>query len=373
MSNPVKFLSAPHTFGPVPTDLARPHLDLAPHFKPAGINFPSSAASSGFGALGGASYTVAHSVAVEPKTGSVPNAHLQALQGVVEGRWKQAQNALMENAALVSYVVPLPESWLPQPIKQARQDLQQSLGRMADATYAGLRVVDELHPVTFLAKSLQGERTSSPVVNNLVDMRGAMADYMQMTKAQVGDWFKSDDKFPPKLTAWLADSLLGAGMFAMTKKVGITSTPGAPLDIVVGRKKEGKTFYSIKGTNISLSLQTDLTRAGAVAMNVKDLRISLNRDMSPKTYALLAQVLEENRGKIKMVSATVPVDAATMKTLMKSNRKPIQGALAQTPLGTLLKNEGFIGDVTMVAKRTGMTNSGDSLYSIEMSFTRTRS
>ncbi len=366
MSSPVKFLSSPHAFWSVPTDLVRPHLDLAPHFKPAGLNFQSVAASSGFGALGGASYTLAHQGPVAPQ--HALHAHLQALGSVVERRWNQAQAALMENAALVSYALPLLEPWLPQPLMQARQDLHRTLTRMADTTRAGLRALDELHPLNVLSKSLLGESASSPVISNLADVRGAMGDYLQARSAQVGDWLKSEQKFTPAMTAWLADSLLGVGLFAMTKKVSPNPGLGAALDIEKIPGNQSKTFYRVKGSKVELSLQRDVTVRAKLALNVKDLKISLAPDKSPMAYELLQHVIKENAGHIKMVSATVPVDDAVKRALLKAAGKPIKaGPLKDTLLGQMLQAEGLGGKVSMIS-RPGKTASGKQ--NIELTFTR---
>lgn len=297
-------------------------------------------------------------------------AHLNAMGQVVERRWDHMRQGALENLALASYALPLPEHFLPPSLVQARTEMHESFSQMADATRTGLHVFEALHPINLVTKSQLLGQSPSPVMSHLTDLWGAMTTYLQKKEKQFGDWFTSDNKLTPEMTAWLVDQTLSIAMFAMTKKVGPNSTLGAVLDIEKIQKPKSKTLYRVKGTNVQFSVQRDVTVKTNLSLNIKDLRISLDPSKSPKTYALLERVIHENPGQIKMVSATVPVDAAMRDALLKGADKPIQaGMLKDTQLGKLLQAEGLGGKVRMIL-RNGESARDQPMMFMELNFTR---
>ncbi len=352
MVNPVKFFKEPVSFEPI--QASPEHLDLSPYFQPAGVRFQPATTQISFDHVNSVFHSWVHPsqsqenlVSEKPK----PSAHLQAVGEVVQRHWDNFKEMSLQKLALLSYTLPLPEGVLPRSLVEVHQNVFKEWAQMGAALRANFQAVKD-EPLTWM-------------VGNF----GTMVDAVRMGKEQVSAWLRSDEKLTPNLTAGLVDRLLDVGMLAITKKIGPTNRMNQSSVFTKENTNRGTIRYGVEGTNVSLILQGEISRPGD-SYNLKGLSISLDPSKKPKTYELLAHVLEENHGKIKMVSATVPVDRKTFEELMKSKDKPLkEGALAETRLGEMLAKENLMGRVQMIPSQV-MGPNGKFVRGIEMIFTR---
>lgn len=346
-------------------------LDLSPHFSQPRTSFVpiEHSAKNNFEEMPLREWLQGLTAASNEKTPSM-NAHLQAIGTVFERRKDDVRASVRQNVALASYALPvtmlMSDARLPAGLVEARNELHETLGTWAAATRTGMQILSEVRPLQIAHSWFNPKAQSLPMADHIKTFGGELANHVS---SRAKDWLQSENKFTPGMSASLVDMFLSGALFAATRKVNGPEVSPSSLNITITPTKGGKAIHKIEGSNVQLSLQREM-RAGTVYFNVKDLKLSLDQTKSPKTYALLEKVLSDHPGRVKVVSASVPVDTQIMKELLLSNREPLkQGTLQLTALGNLMMRFGFSGPVVMVPKE-GLSPSGKKVHYLLMSFSR---
>lgn len=165
--------------------------------------------------------------------------------------------------------------------------------------------------------------------------------------------YKNGVHISPETTAALVDAVMPVAAFLTAKRAPVvTRLSGSPVgSVVMEGAGHGQRRYSLAGTKAQLFVRSEVAvvrSAEASRYKIKDVKIALEREVSPNSYRLLEHVLDpKNVGfETSEVVARVAINKSNFELLSglpqgRALQSIAKGPLADTSLGQTLMAHGI--------------------------------